>query len=121
MAGPLLRAGHRALTGGRPPLALGASTTLADRTGRVVLWLHARDTDHDHPAMRDGPLDHAGQGVVVYIKVADLSAAPARATALEAPIIEELHENSMAGFSEFTVASADGYHFAAHSESKYPM
>ncbi|MFT7521352.1 MAG: putative enzyme related to lactoylglutathione lyase [Kiritimatiellia bacterium] len=92
---------------------------LAGSSGRVVLWLHAQDADHEHGDLLAGELTTVGQGVIFYIQVVDLVAARERASDLGATIVEELHVNLLAGFSEFTVTGSHGFRFAAHSKSSY--
>jgi len=88
---------------------------LADSEGRVVMWLHRHDADHDHPQTTGLDMSRVGAGVVFYLQTDDIEATNTRAVSLGATIVEELHLNPLAHHREFTVKSADGYLFAAHT------
>lgn len=88
---------------------------LADGSGRIVLWLHRHDANHEHPQTAGIDLSHAGAGVSFYLCSDDIDAAYERAKEVNAAFIEELHHNPLASHREFTVKSPDGYLFAAHS------
>ena len=88
---------------------------LADATGKVLMWLHARDADHEHAHTSGVDLASVGGGVTFYVLVDDIESVRARAGEGDAEIVEELHENKLAGHNEFTVVGPQGYHFAAHT------
>jgi hypothetical protein len=88
---------------------------LADGEGQVVMWLHRHDADHDHAQTSGLDMSRVGSGIVFYLQTGDIEATNARASALGATFVEELHHNPLAHHREFTIKSADGYLFAAHT------
>ncbi len=88
---------------------------LEDADGRVVLWLHRHDADHEHPQTTGVDLSHAGAGVSFYLQLADIDRACERAKGMSAEFVEDLHLNPLASHREFTIRSPDGYLFAAHT------
>ncbi len=73
-----------------------------------VLQLHDFEVDHHHGALgdRSKPL---GNGVLLWFQVADFDAAAARARALHATVVEDVHENPNAGQRELWLRDPDGY------------
>lgn len=72
-----------------------------------VLQLHDWDA-HDHQHLGDPKLP-LGNGVLLWFKVSDFEGAVARARALNATILEEVHENPGANHLELWVRDPDGY------------
>ena len=77
--------------------------------GRVlVLQLHAWDVE-DHPSLVDADAAPHGHGVVLWFELDDFDAAVARARALKAEIIEDVHFNPAPQHRELWLRDADGY------------
>ncbi len=72
-----------------------------------VLQLHAWDV-HDHQHLGD-PEVPVGNGAVLWFEVADFEAAVARARALGATVLEDVHENPGANHLELWLRDPDGY------------
>ena len=86
---------------------------LTDASGKVVMWLHRVDADHDHPESTNIDMEGVGQGVIFYVHVDDIEAVRERAE--DTQVIEELHFNELARHREFTVKGPEGYRFAPHT------
>lgn len=88
---------------------------LADGTGRVVMWLHATDADHDHEALAAVDMRTVGRGITFYVQVEEIEAVFARAESAVGKILEPLHFNELAHHHEFSIAGPHGYQFSAHT------
>ena len=79
----------------------------------LILQLHAWDVAHHHGNMGDPALP-IGNGVLVWFEVDDFDAVVARARALRAPIVIDVHRNPPEGdggpnHRELWVKDPDGY------------
>jgi len=74
----------------------------------LILQLHAWDVDHHHGPMGDSSVG-VGNGVLLWFEVDDFDAAVARARALGAPIVLDVHRNPNADHREFWIRDPDGY------------
>lgn len=72
-----------------------------------VLQLHAWDV-HEHEHLGDPQLP-VGNGALLWFKVADFEDAVSRARALNAIVLEEVHENPGAKRLEIWLRDPDGY------------
>lgn len=80
---------------------------------RLVLQLHAWDTDHDHAALGD-PAVPAGNGALLWFEVDDFDAAVARVAELGAAIVMPPHRNPTDGLGgpnhrEIWLKDPEGY------------
>jgi catechol 2,3-dioxygenase-like lactoylglutathione lyase family enzyme len=75
--------------------------------GDFILQLHAWDV-HGHQHLGD-PTAAVGNGVLVWFQVDDFDAAVERGRALNAVVLEEIHENPGAGHREIWLRDPDGY------------
>ncbi|WP_118975989.1 VOC family protein [Taibaiella koreensis] len=76
----------------------------------IMLCLHHWG-DHGHPTLTD-PGIAAGNGMILYFKVENLSDIWRRAQMLDAVIEEEPHLNSNSGLEEFSLRDPDGYYIS---------
>lgn len=76
--------------------------------GLLVLQLHAADVDHHHGHNQDTGAP-VGNGVLIWFEVDDFDLAAARAKALDAPVVHDVHINPNAGQRELWVRDLDGY------------
>lgn len=76
--------------------------------GALVLQLHAWDAE-EHANLVDPDGGRNGHGVLVWFEVDDLDAAVARARALEATIVQDVHVNPAPGHREIWLRDPDGY------------
>jgi catechol 2,3-dioxygenase-like lactoylglutathione lyase family enzyme len=76
--------------------------------GALVLQLHAWDHE-DHPNLVDPDAGRNGHGVLVWFEVDDLDAAVARARAMGAAIVEDVHVNPAPRHREMWLRDPDGY------------
>jgi catechol 2,3-dioxygenase-like lactoylglutathione lyase family enzyme len=76
--------------------------------GALVLQLHAWDAE-DHPNLVDPAGGRNGHGVLVWFELDDLDAAVARARAMQAEVVEDLHVNPAPGHREMWLRDPDGY------------
>jgi catechol 2,3-dioxygenase-like lactoylglutathione lyase family enzyme len=74
----------------------------------LILQLHAWKADHHHGHLGD-PTRPVGNGVMVWFEVDDFDAAVARARALKARVILDVHVNPNAQHRELWLADLDGY------------
>jgi len=72
----------------------------------LLLQLHRLEADHDHGVATAAPF---GNGVLVYLHVADADAAYARARDLGIEILADLNYNELGRMKEFTVRDPNGY------------
>lgn len=74
---------------------------------RLLLQLHKLDPDfHDHGAGTDEPL---GNGVLVFLHVADPDAVYADARDRGIVVLEDIYDNPEANMRQFTVRDPNGY------------
>jgi catechol 2,3-dioxygenase-like lactoylglutathione lyase family enzyme len=81
--------------------------------GRLILQLHHWDVEHHHGRIGDRNLA-PGNGVLLWFEVADFDAAAARATELQAEIVQPRHRNPPEGDGgpnhwEIWLRDPDGY------------
>lgn len=76
--------------------------------GALVLQLHAWDME-DHANLVEPDGGRNGHGVLVWFEVDDLDAAVARARALKARIVEDVHVNPAPRHREMWLRDPDGY------------
>jgi len=74
----------------------------------LVLQLHAWD-EEDHPNLVDPDGGRNGHGVLLWFELEDLDAGVARARALGAHIVEDVHVNPAPGHREMWLRDPDGY------------
>jgi catechol 2,3-dioxygenase-like lactoylglutathione lyase family enzyme len=74
----------------------------------LILQLHAWEVDHHHGHLGD-PAKPVGNGAILWFEVDDFDDAVARARALGAPIVLDVHVNPNAGHRELWLADPDGY------------
>lgn len=74
----------------------------------LILQLHAWEVDHHHGPMGDPALPR-GNGVMAWFEVDDFDAVVARARALGARVLLDVHVNPNAGHRELWIADPDGY------------
>ncbi len=74
----------------------------------LALMLHRVDSA-EHPALSDPREGTPGRGVLLYFSVDAVEPVFERATAMEADLIDEPHENPKAGAVEFSLRDPDGY------------
>lgn len=75
---------------------------------RLVLQLHAWELE-DHPNLVERDRAPVGHGVLVWFEVDDLDAAIARARALGAAIVRDVHVNPAPAHRELWLRDPDGY------------
>ena len=75
---------------------------------RLILQLHRWDA-HSHPFLGDKSSRPYGNGVLLWFQLHDFEAAVARARALGAKILEDVHQNPRADQSELWLRDLDGY------------
>jgi catechol 2,3-dioxygenase-like lactoylglutathione lyase family enzyme len=86
----------------------GTFEILADEDGTVLLCLH-KWGEHDHPTMSD-PKIPIGNGVILYIKVADLEQIWGNAISLNSTIEQGPHFNHNSGKEQFILRDLDQYY-----------
>jgi hypothetical protein len=74
----------------------------------LILQLHAWDVDHHHGSMGD-PSMAVGNGVLLWFEVDDFDDVVARARALDAPGVLDVHRNPNADHRELWIRDPDGY------------
>jgi catechol 2,3-dioxygenase-like lactoylglutathione lyase family enzyme len=74
----------------------------------LILQLHAWKAGRHHGHLGD-PTRPVGNGVLVWFEVDDFDAAVARARALKAPVILEVHRNPNAQHREMWITDPDSY------------
>ena len=84
-----------------------------EKDGRLVMQLHAWETEHPHEPIGDPSLPN-GNGVLLWFELDDFDDAVARLTALEPPIVMPRHRNPPDGNGgpnhwEIWVRDPDGY------------
>jgi len=84
-----------------------AFAVLRDREGNVVLCLHTWGSD-EHPTMLDSEAT-AGNGMILYFRLANLDAIHEAVNQMDWPIEEELHRNPNSRRVEFSLRDPDGY------------
>jgi catechol 2,3-dioxygenase-like lactoylglutathione lyase family enzyme len=83
--------------------------------GRLVMQLHAWDSDHDHGAIGDPDARPYGNGVLLWFEVDDFDAAVTRVGELGAPVVLAPHRNPPEGETggpahrEVWLRDPDGY------------
>ncbi|MEO1035169.1 MAG: VOC family protein [Pseudomonadota bacterium] len=78
--------------------------------GRVLLMLHRLEgAEHGLAVDVTSPI---GNGVLLWVFVADLDTVYERARAIAATVVVEPHRSPQAGWREFTVQDPDGYRIA---------
>ena len=82
---------------------------IVDADGTVLLALHAWGA-HEHPSLTNPKHAAPGNGLLLFFRVDDLSAALPRARALVGRLEEEPHLNRNTGTMEFSVRDPDGYY-----------
>lgn len=86
--------------------------------GELVMQLHDHDTDDHHGLLRSD--DHAvGNGVLVWLEVADFEGTVERAKARGVEILEDVHENPNAKQLELWFRDPDGYLVVVAGPSAY--
>lgn len=75
---------------------------------RLVLQLHAWDAEH-HPNLVGPDEARHGHGVLLWFEVDDFDAAAARARALGAEILDDVHVNPAPRHWEMWLRDPDGY------------
>ena len=74
---------------------------------RLLLQLHKLDADfHDHGARTEAPL---GNGVLVFLHVADPDAVLEDARTRGIEVLEDIYDNPEAHMRQFTVRDPNGY------------
>ena len=81
---------------------------LKDTDGEVLLCLHQWG-EHDHPSLADANAAVPGNGLLLFFRVDDFSAAWARAQSLS-PDLAPPSLNPNTGTLEFALRDPDGYH-----------
>lgn len=76
--------------------------------GRLILQLHAWDAE-DHPNLVGADAAPHGHGVLLWFEVGEFDAAVARARALHAEIVEDVHVNPAPAHRELWLRDLDGY------------
>jgi hypothetical protein len=76
--------------------------------GALVLQLHAWDLEN-HPNLIDPNSGRNGHGVLVWFELDDLDAAVARARAMRAEVVEDVHVNAAPRHREMWLRDLDGY------------
>jgi catechol 2,3-dioxygenase-like lactoylglutathione lyase family enzyme len=74
----------------------------------LVLQLHALDIGHHHGPLAD-PSVALGNGVAVWFEADDFDAAVARARALDATVVTDVHVNPNSANRELWLRDPDGY------------
>jgi catechol 2,3-dioxygenase-like lactoylglutathione lyase family enzyme len=74
----------------------------------LILQLHVWDADHHHGHLGD-PAQTVGNGVMLWFEVDDFDDVVARARALQARILLDVHVNPNARHRELWIADPDGY------------
>ncbi len=82
---------------------------LCDSDGTVLLCLHQWGA-HEHPPLMSPQHGTPGNGLLLFFRVDDFSAALERARALVARFEEEPHVNQNTGTMEFALRDPDGYY-----------
>ncbi len=77
-------------------------------TDGLVLQLHVWEADHHHAHLGDPKLPR-GNGVMLWFEVDDFDAAVARARALKAKVVLDVHHNPNADHRELWLSDPDGY------------
>ncbi|MTI23192.1 glyoxalase [Fulvivirga sp. RKSG066] len=86
---------------------------LKNTAGDTVLCLH-KWGEHDHPTLTN-PKPVAGNGLILYFKVAQVDAIYEKAMALKASIKITLHQNPNSHLREFSLEDPDGYYLTISS------
>ncbi len=81
---------------------------LTDHDGTVILCLHLWG-EHEHPTMAN-PEIPIGNGLILYIRVTNLTNIWENAQFLNANIHQEPHFNPNSGQHQFTLRDPDGYY-----------
>lgn len=82
---------------------------LLDSDGTVLLCLHEWGA-HEHPTLIGPEHGTPGNGLLLFFRVDDYSAALRRARALVPQLAEEPHVNPNTGTKEFSLRDPDGYY-----------
>ena len=82
---------------------------IRDDDGEVLICLHHWG-DHDHPSLTSPEAATPGNGLLLFFRVDDFSAALERARALVGSLEREPELNPATGTSEFTLRDPDGYY-----------
>jgi catechol 2,3-dioxygenase-like lactoylglutathione lyase family enzyme len=78
------------------------------KDGMLVLQLHSWE-DENHPNLVGQHTAKPGHGVLLWFEVDDFDATVARAKALKAEIVEDVHVNPAPQHRELWLRDADGY------------
>jgi catechol 2,3-dioxygenase-like lactoylglutathione lyase family enzyme len=82
---------------------------LLDSDGTVLLCLHEWGA-HEHPSLTSPDNGTPGNGLLLFFRVDDYSAALRRARDLVSQLAEEPHVNPATGTKEFAMRDPDGYY-----------
>ena len=82
---------------------------IVDTDGTVLLCLHAWGA-HDHPSLAGPEHTTPGNGLLLFFRVDNFSAALTAARALVERLDEEPHLNPNTGTEEFSLRDPDGYY-----------
>src|ERR1043166_3357920 len=82
---------------------------LRDSDGTVLLSLHEWGA-HEHPTLTTPDKGTPGNGLLLFFRVDDCSAALRRARKLVPKLAEEPHVNPATGTKEFALLDPDGYY-----------
>lgn len=86
--------------------------------GEIVLQLHDDETDDHHGRLREAGIT-PGNGVLVWLEVADFEGTVERARAANVEVVTDIHTNPNAKQSEFWFRDLDGYLVVAAGPSEY--
>ncbi len=81
---------------------------------RIVMQIHNLDVAHHHGTIGDASAGPLGNGVLLWFEVDDFAAAVARARALGAPVVLDVHRNPPEGEGgpdhwEYWISDPEGY------------
>ena len=104
---------------GQPPTAPAHSDfgQLVDSDGTVLLCLHEWAVE-DHPTLMGPEHGTPGNGLLLFFRVDDYSAALRRARALVPQFAEESHVNPNTRTKEFSLRDPDGYYVTISALSR---
>ena len=90
---------------------------LLDSDGTVLLCLHEWEVE-DHPSLRSPENGTPGNGLLLFFRVDDYSAALRRARALVPSFEQEPHVNPNTRTREFSLRDPDGYYVTISALSR---
>lgn len=85
----------------------GTFEMLADNEEAIFLCLH-KWGEHEHPTL-SSPIIQPGNGLILYLKVDNLTTIWNNAQEMEAIIEEDPHMNPNSGKEQFSLRDLDGY------------